>query len=332
MLRDLPKRHRRADRQPKCDPQAAAGAAGGAALEEAHPRSRPRSPTSGCAGRSRASRASGQVTIIGGRARQIHVAMNPVQAPQLQPERRGRRRARSRRRTCRAPGGNLETGPLELSVRIAGRVTSVEAIERIVLRQTEGGVVRVGDVAKVMDAEEDVTSIANYDGERTVVLSIRKQSGTNTRPGRGSGERAPGRGAAHPARRHPPRGGARQLRRRSAPAVACRSGSTWSLGALLAALVVLLFLGNVRSTLIAALAIPISIVGTFALMWIEGFTLEHHHAARARAGGRHRDRRRDRGAREHRALHRGEGHEAVPRRGARDARDRPRRARRRRCR
>ena len=45
------------------------------------------------------------------------------------------------------------------------------------------------------------------------------------------------------------------------------------LGALLAALVVLLFLGNLRSTIIAALAIPTSIIGTFALMWVEGFTL-----------------------------------------------------------
>ena len=45
------------------------------------------------------------------------------------------------------------------------------------------------------------------------------------------------------------------------------------LGALLAALVVLLFLGNLRSTIIAALAIPISIIGTFVCMWLMGFTL-----------------------------------------------------------
>ena len=45
------------------------------------------------------------------------------------------------------------------------------------------------------------------------------------------------------------------------------------LGAVFAALIVLLFLGNVRSTFIAALAIPISIIGTFALMWAIGFTL-----------------------------------------------------------
>ena len=45
------------------------------------------------------------------------------------------------------------------------------------------------------------------------------------------------------------------------------------LGGLFAAAVVLLFLGNLRSTLIAAIAIPVSIIGTFALMWVEGFTL-----------------------------------------------------------
>ena len=44
-------------------------------------------------------------------------------------------------------------------------------------------------------------------------------------------------------------------------------------GAIFAALVVLVFLGNVRSTVIAAIAIPTSIVGTFACMWYEGFTL-----------------------------------------------------------
>src|SRR6185436_1271049 len=46
------------------------------------------------------------------------------------------------------------------------------------------------------------------------------------------------------------------------------------LGAIFAALVVLLFLGNLRSTVIAAIAIPVSIVGTFLLMWFEGFTLD----------------------------------------------------------
>ena len=45
------------------------------------------------------------------------------------------------------------------------------------------------------------------------------------------------------------------------------------LGAIFAALIVLIFLGNMRTTIIAALAIPVSIIGTFALMWVMGFTL-----------------------------------------------------------
>src|SRR4030095_17162927 len=46
------------------------------------------------------------------------------------------------------------------------------------------------------------------------------------------------------------------------------------LGAIFAALTVLLFLGHLRRTIIAPLAIPISLIGTFALMWIQGFTLD----------------------------------------------------------
>src|SRR5439155_19949364 len=45
------------------------------------------------------------------------------------------------------------------------------------------------------------------------------------------------------------------------------------LGAIFAALVVLLFLGNLRSTIIAAVAIPTSIIGTFGLMYLQGYTL-----------------------------------------------------------
>ena len=68
----------------------------------------------------------------------------------------------------------------------------------------------------------------------------------------------------------------------------------------------LLFLGNLRSTLIAAIAIPTSIIATFGLIWYMGFTLNTHDDAGADALGRHRHRRRDRRAREHLPVHRGE--------------------------
>ncbi len=73
---------------------------------------------------------------------------------------------------------------------------------------------------------------------------------------------------------------------------------------ILVAFVVLLFLQNWRSALIPLVAVPVAIVGTFAVMAAIGFSLEQPDAFRAGAGHRHRGRRRDRGGRGGRAPHR----------------------------
>ena len=89
-------------------------------------------------------------------------------------------------------------------------------------------------------------------------------------------------------------------------------------GALLTVLVVFLFLNSWRSTVITGLALPVSVLASFIAVWAFGFTLEHDVAARPVAGDRHPDRRRDRGAREHRAPRRdGQG----PLHGAREGTD-----------
>jgi hydrophobic/amphiphilic exporter-1 (mainly G- bacteria), HAE1 family len=212
----------------------------------------------------------GQVQIVGGRARQIHVWLNPML---LRAQNLGavdvQRALASQNLTT--PGGSIETGPQSITLRVAGRVQSVEDLGRIVVREDQGHVVRIGDVARVEDGKEDVKSLALYDGEPTVVLSVRKQSGTNTvavvdgimtRLGE--------------VRKTLPKGMQLEVvRDNSAP---IRTGLSalkehLVLGAGLAAIVVLFFLGNFRSTLIAALSIPISLIGTFALMWMQGFTL-----------------------------------------------------------
>ena len=73
---------------------------------------------------------------------------------------------------------------------------------------------------------------------------------------------------------------------------------------ILVAFVVLLFLQNWRSAIIPLVAVPVAIVGTFAVMAALGFSLEQPDALRAGAGDRHRGRRRDRGGRGGRAPHR----------------------------
>src|SRR6187397_2641904 len=121
----------------------------------------------------------GQVTIIGGRARQVHVRMDPVKLRAYNLSAVDVQRTLASQNLT-TPGGSVDTGPQAITLRIAGRVASVDDLERIVVRNDAGTNVRVSDVATVEDGEEELTSIANYDGERTVLLSVRKQSGTNT--------------------------------------------------------------------------------------------------------------------------------------------------------
>jgi HAE1 family hydrophobic/amphiphilic exporter-1 len=212
----------------------------------------------------------GQVTILGGRKRQINVWLDPLKLAAAGLTASDVQRALGNQNLT-VPGGNIETGPRRLSLRVEGRVTSVAAIERIVVREGQNHPTRVADVASVEDGEEELASYASEDGRATVVLSIRKQSGQNTvavvdaiRERLTSIQKSLPQGSVLGVVRDNS-----QVIRTSLDAVK----EHLVLGAVLAALIVLVFLGDVRSTFIAALAIPISIIGTFALMWAIGFTL-----------------------------------------------------------
>ncbi len=212
----------------------------------------------------------GQVTVVGGRGRQVHVWLDPLKLRALGLSAVDVQRALAAQNLM-TPGGRIETGPQALTLRVAGRVESVEAVGRIVLREDQGHVVRVDDVARVEDGQEELRSLASYDGERTVVLAVRKQSGTNTVE---VVDRVLGR--LKEIKRGLPAGLELEVVRDNSASIRTSVGAVKEhlvLGALLAALVVLVFLGNARSTLIAAVAIPISIVGTFALMWAQDFSL-----------------------------------------------------------
>jgi HAE1 family hydrophobic/amphiphilic exporter-1 len=212
----------------------------------------------------------GQVTIVGGRARQIHVRMDPMKLRAFNLSAVDVQRALATQNLT-TPGGSVDTGPQAITLRIQGRVASVEDLSRIVLSNDRDHTIRIGDVAEVVDGEEELTSIASYDGEQTVVLSVRKQSGTNTVQVVDTVLKR----LEEVKHTLPPSVKLEVIRDNSA-SIRTGVGSVKEhlvVGAVLAAVVVLLFLGNARSTLIAAISIPISIVGTFALMWFQGFSL-----------------------------------------------------------
>ena len=120
-------------------------------------------------------------------------------------------------------------------------------------------------------AKPSRTTIANVNGAPTVLLQIRRQSGTNTvQVVHAVTERLDEIKSTLPA------GYDVRVVRNLAEFIEASIDSVEEhlvLGALLAALVVFVFLMNVRSTVIAAVAIPASIVATFALIWFMGFTL-----------------------------------------------------------
>jgi len=81
------------------------------------------------------------------------------------------------------PGGRVDTSRDYLSVRIIVRVGSVEALRNIVVREQAGRVVRLTDVASVEDGTGDVETSARWNGEPTVLLTVRKQHVSKPRGG-----------------------------------------------------------------------------------------------------------------------------------------------------
>ena len=212
----------------------------------------------------------GQVTLLGGQKRQINIVMDPVRLRALNLTAVDVQSA-LQRQNVQIPAGTVKGGATEASLRVVGKLDSIEGLERLVVRESEGGLVRLRDVARVEDGEEEAQSIARRNGVPTVVLSIRKQSGVNTI----AVVDAVKERLDEAAKRLPPGYSVDVVRdnslviRTSAHAVQ----EHLVLGAIFAAIIVLFFLGNGRATIISALAIPTSIIASFGVMWAADVTL-----------------------------------------------------------
>jgi hydrophobe/amphiphile efflux-1 (HAE1) family protein len=212
----------------------------------------------------------GQVTIIGGRKRQIQVVLNPERLRSAGLTATDVQRAIVSQNLT-TPGGTVDTGPSLLTFRVSGRVPSVAALGEVVVRNVDNHPITINDVGRVIDGEEEAATAASIAGRPAVVLSIRKQSGENS---------VAVVDAIHERMKDLapilPSGYKLNVIRDNTETTRTSVDAVKEhliLGSILASLVVLLFLGNVRSTLIAALAIPTSIIGTFLMMWLMGFTL-----------------------------------------------------------
>jgi HAE1 family hydrophobic/amphiphilic exporter-1 len=212
----------------------------------------------------------GGITIAGGRERIVEIVIDPTKLNALGLTARDLQRALAAE-NVEIPGGNVDQGDRTLQLRVEGRITEPADFARIPIATRDGKVIRVTDVAIVRDTGKDPESVATIDGESVVILEIRKQSGANTV----AVVEALRERIAEVEQTLPPSYELQIVRDESE----FISNSIHAVqehlvvGGFLAAFVVLLFLRNGRSTVIAALAIPTSIISTFTLIAALGLTL-----------------------------------------------------------
>ena len=214
----------------------------------------------------------GEVSFTGDRHREIQLLLNEdrMNAYGLTVD---QVRSAVQRQNVEIPGGSFLSGPAEIALRTMGRIQNVEDFNKIIIAYSGGSVVTFGDIGRVLDTVEEPRSVARLDGRDAVSLNIRKQSGTNTVEVVD----------AVMARLE-------RIKQNLPPDIKVQTTRDQSLfirrsfeeiqhhlllGGLLASIVVLLFMRNFRSTIIAALAIPASIIGTFTVMKAFGFTMNN---------------------------------------------------------
>lgn len=169
------------------------------------------------------------------------------------------------------PGGHLKIGATDFLVRTTGQFKTVAEIADTVIGSPRGVPLRLRDVADVKDDYIENTSVLSINGKPGVLVQVQKASAANTVQ---VAQRV--RKELAKMQADLPTGVAISTIFDSAESIEASINGVKNevlIGGLLAVVVILLFLGNWRSTFIVSLAIPISIVATFALLFFAGMTL-----------------------------------------------------------
>ena len=216
-------------------------------------------------------RGVGAVTLIGGVQRQINVYLKPaaLEALGISTEQVA---AAIRSENQELPLGNIRSSEQDRVVQINARLKTPRDFRDIVVaRKSAGSVVKLWQVADIVDGPQEVESLALYNGERTVLLSVQKSQGENTIAVVDGLKRALEESkAVTPAtmRTEINRDNSRSIR-----VSVANVQRTLLEGAALTVLIVFLFLNSWRSTVITGLTLPIALIGTFLFMHLVGFTI-----------------------------------------------------------
>ncbi len=214
----------------------------------------------------------GQVTIQGAAARAVKVDIDARRLAAYQMSILDVREALSRQ-NAEVPGGRVDEGLRERTLRTLGRVPDSRQFTELVIDTVNGQPIRLSDLGEVTDSTKDIRTGARLNGAPAVVLQVQRQSGENTVR------------VIEAIKKQLPR--CEKLLPDDIQVAVIQDQSRYILaslheiekhlisGSILACLTVLLFMRSWRSTLIASVAIPSSIIATFACMKVCDFTLNN---------------------------------------------------------
>ncbi len=212
----------------------------------------------------------GDVQIVGGRRREIEVWVDPDKLRSFNVTVAEVANA-VRQQNLEVPGGRVDEGTRELTVRTLGRIVEPRQFNDLVVANRGTYSVKLSDVGYAEDAFEEPRTEAKLNGQPAVTLVVSKQSGQNTVAiADAVKDRLTELGATLPKDfRTQVVGDQSIFIKASIEAIQTHLIE----GSILAAVVVFLFLWSARSTFIAGIAIPTSLIATFGLMNGMGFTL-----------------------------------------------------------
>ena len=213
-----------------------------------------------------------EVNVYGSGNREIHVYVDPVKLEAYNVPLQSLYEIINSS-NYNTPGGRVKSNGNEITVRTLGKYKSVEDIGKIVVSLQQGRVIRLSDVATVVDGWAEERVHARTLGIPSVLVSIQKQSGTNTV------------NVSERVKKEIER--LQQILPADVKVSIVRDSSVYIrdnvddvnmsliFGSLLAVLITYLFIRDWRATVIAGISIPTSIIATFFLMKVQGFTLNN---------------------------------------------------------
>ncbi len=218
-------------------------------------------------------RGVGSVALVGGVMREIQIYVKPGEMEALGV---GIDQVMNavRNENQELPAGAIRSSTDEKVVQVQGKIKDPQDFGRIIVARRGGQPVTLSQIATVVDGQEEQESLALYNGQRTLALTVLKAQGENTIDvvdgiKAALKELEPRMNALYPGVKIDViQDSSRQIR-----VGVDNVRRTMIEGAMLTILIVFLFLNSWRSTVITGLTLPVAIIGTFLFMYIFGFTI-----------------------------------------------------------